>query len=354
MRICFILPVAHRTPVGGYKIVFEYANRLSNEGHQISLLFLNDELLSKYHLPKLLDKKLCHFLTKIRPNWFTLNTRINKISSLDNDANEVLHHSDVLIFTAVETVLKLWDQASEINCKKAYFIQDYENWNVSDEKCQKTYGLEMTNIVISKWLKDIVDRYSREPSVLIRDPIDLSVYKIIVPPDKRKIHSIGILYHTMAHKGFKYALEAVKKLKEKYSDLEVYVFGVYEKPDDLPNYCSYLRDATQEQTVEIYNKVSVWLCATVDEGFGLTGLEAMACGDVLVSTAYTGVFEYAQDGYNALLSPVKNVEAMVENVERVFEDETLRDKLLNNSKISVQAFSWKIAVSKFENAISLQ
>lgn len=351
MRICFILPVAHRTPVGGYKIVFEYANRLSNAGHLISLLFLNDELLSKYHLPKLLDKKLRHYLTEIRPKWFALDKKVNKISSFDKQAHNVLYNSDVLIFTAVETVLKLWNEASHIDCKKAYFIQDYENWNVTDEKCQETYGLGMTNIVISTWLKDIIDRYSREPSVLIRDPIDLSVYKTIIPPDKRKIHSIGILYHTMAHKGFKYALEAVKKLKEKYSDLDVYIFGVYEKPANLPSYCTYLRDATQEQTVNIYNKVSVWLCATIDEGYGLTGLEAMACGDVLVSTAYTGVFEYAKDGYNALLSPVKDVDALVANVENVFENEDLRDKLVWNAQESVKDFSWDIAVDKFEEAL---
>lgn len=352
MQICFILPVAHRTPVGGYKIAFEYANRLSDAGHKVSLLFLNDELLAKYHLPKFVDRELCRFLTKIRPNWFSLNKRINKISSLDKEANDAIHYSDVLIFTAVETVLKLWHKVSKINCKKVYFIQDYENWNVLDEKCQETYGLGMTNIVISKWLKDIVDEFSRKPSILIRNPIDLSLYKVNVLPDERKLHTIGVLYHTMPHKGFKYALLAVKKLKEKYSDLEVYIFGVYEKPKGLPSYCTYLRGASQYQTVEIYNKVSVWLCATVDEGFGLTGLEAMACGDVLVSTAYTGVFEYAKDGYNALLSPVKDVDALVKNVGRVFEDGGLREKLVQNAQDSVKAFDWNLAVDKFEEMLN--
>ena len=110
-------------------------------------------------------------------------------------------------------------------------------------------------------------------------------------------------------------------------------------------------DASKEDTVKIYNSVSIFLCATVSEGYGLTGLEAMSCGAVLVSTDYNGVKEYAVNEENALLSPVKNVEALVCNVKKVIEDYNLRKRLSSNGISRAKNFSWEKAISLFENYI---
>lgn len=349
MKICFIMNSFSLYPTGGAKMVFEYANRLTESGHQVQILYLNNNAWVKYHLPEILRRWLVSRVSMISPTWFPLDKRVQNLSLYDPKLKDKTVDTDVFIVTAVTTVgisRKLFKDR-----KFAYFIQGYENWFVSDEYCRKTYALGMTNLVISGWLKGIVDKYSRTPSVLIKDPIDLNIYKINNPVVQRKPHTIGVLYHTRPEKGLPYAIEALKKLKDEYQDLEVYMFGVPDQPKEFPEWIHYTKKATQEQTIEIYNRVSVWLCATIDEGYGLTGLEAMACGDVLISTAYTGVLEYAEDGKNALLSPVKDVDALVKNVERVFEDEKLRESLVKNAQESVKAFSWDIAVKKFENAL---
>lgn len=349
MKICFILNNFYFQPTGGVKIIFEYANRLSQRGNTVQILYINRDEWKRFHLPEKTRQWLVSRSFFGHPSWFHLEKNIQVLSYYDNNLQDKTRDTDVFIATAVTTVnitKKIFKDR-----KYAYFIQDYENWNVSDKYCQKTYSAGMTNIVISQWLKDIVDKYACTPSVLIKDPIDLNNYTINTSPNERKLHSIGILYHTMPHKGLKYSLAAAWKLKEQYPDLEIYMFGVPDRPKDFPSWIHYTKKASQQQTVEIYNKVSVWLCATVDEGFGLTGLEAMACGDVLVSTAYTGVFEYAKDGYNALLSPVKDVDALVRNVEKVFENANLRDKLVRNAQKSVKEFSWDIALNKFEHTL---
>lgn len=351
MKVCFIMNSFSLYPTGGAKIVFEYANRLSERGHKVQMLYLNNKAWIKYPLPEGIRRWLVSRVSMISPTWFPLDKKVQKLSLYDPKLKDKTSDTDVFIVTAVTTVgisRKIFKDR-----KFVYFIQGYENWFVSDEYCQKTYALGMTNIVISGWLKGIVDKYSRTPSVLIMDPIDLNIYKINTPVVRRKPHTIGVLYHTRPEKGLPYAIGALKKLKEKYNDLEVYMFGVPDRPKEFPDWIHYTKKATQEQTVEIYNKVAVWLCATIDEGYGLTGLEAMACGDALVSTAYTGVLEYAGDGKNALLSPVKDVDGLVKNVERVFEDENLRDTLVQNAQKSVKDFSWNIAVKKFEEALSM-
>lgn len=94
------------------------------------------------------------------------------------------------------------------------------------------------------------------------------------------------------------------------------------------------------------------MCSSINEGYGLTGLEAMACGCALCSSEYPGVYEYAKDGYNALLSPIKNSEALANNVSRIFEDDDLRNNLVNNGQESIkEGFTWEIATNKFEQTL---
>ena len=348
MKVCFILPLVSRSPVGGYKIVYEYANRLADSGYTVQLLYMNEDALKQYPLPEFLRIKLSNIETRIEPRWFSLNNTIEKISSNDKNFKKRIEDVDIVIATAIWTIA--YAEKYFRKSKKVYFIQDYETWDHSINYVHETYALGYTNIVVSTWLKDIVDQYSKNPSILIKNPIDLNAYKIITPVTNRRKHTISLLYHINEYKGVKYALEAINHLHEIYPDLEVYMFGVFDYKDNQP-WINYTFRASQQQTVEIYNKTRVFLCATIEEGYGLTGLEAMACGNVLVSTNYQGVREYAKDGYNALLSPVKDVDALVENVKRVFEDNELSQRLVKNGQESVRNFSWDEAYKKFEKAI---
>lgn len=69
------------------------------------------------------------------------------------------------------------------------------------------------------------------------------------------------------HKGLKNAFKVLDKLKQKYPDLKVIMFGKFPKPE-LPNWITYYKGASQKKTVEIYNSVKVFLCSTIEEGFG--------------------------------------------------------------------------------------
>ena len=81
----------------------------------------------------------------------------------------------------------------------------------------------------------------------------------------------------------------------------------------------------------------------------------MACGAALVSTDYQGVHEYAVDGINALLSPVKDVDALVTNVSRLFDGDELRYRIARAGIRSVQKdFNLDVAVDKFEKVLTEQ
>lgn len=343
MDICFVLPGFTRQPIGGYKIVFEYANRLQQDGNKISIVFLNDDKLQKIKVPFWGRRILVNCITAIEPRWFPLSSNIIKISSFQKKYLDKVKESDVVFATGIQTVEVVKNNFK--NSRKFYLIQGYENWGVTEEYLRNTYGY-FNNIVVSNWLKDIVDRYADKSSQLLKNPIDIDVYRRMRHQTQRKNHTIGILYHTDEIKGVRYAMEAIYRLKEKYSDLTVQMFGMFPKPKNLPKWISYKQGASQKETVDIYNNVQVFLCASIEEGYGLTGLEAMACGACLVSTAYKGVLEYAKDGYNALLSPVKDVNKIVQNISKLFNDSNERIRISNNGVNSVKSYSWEKTMKK--------
>lgn len=347
MKINILLPGNTTHPSGGYKIVYEYCNKLVANGHIVTINYLYGPMFEKLPISERLRKILIKIYSEaIGPGrWFTLDKKI-KLKVLSNPNK--MENADIVIATAVRTA----DIVNELpkSCgKKVYFIQDFENWNRTDEEVYASYNLRMTNIVVAKWLKNIVDAHSKKPSHLVSNCINTEVFN-----DKgleRRKHSIVFHYRSADYKGSKYAIEVIKMLEEKYPDLKVDVISIEDAPDNLPKSCKFHHKLNAEEIAEINNTTQVFMCTSVEEGFGLPGLEAMACGCAVVSTSYRGVLEYAVDGENALLSPVRDVEAMVNNIVRLFEDEELREKISENGIKTGKERSLETSAQKFEKVL---
>ena len=73
---------------------------------------------------------------------------------------------------------------------------------------------------------------------------------------------------------------------------------------------------------------AVHVVASWEEGFGLTGAEAIACGAALASTDTKGSRDYAIDGFTALVSAPRDPAALADNVLRLLEDVQLRSRLV--------------------------
>lgn len=50
-----------------------------------------------------------------------------------------------------------------------------------------------------------------------------------------------MLYHNSEHKGTKYGIEALNRLKELYPDLQAILFGTPARPNNLPDWIQYVQ-----------------------------------------------------------------------------------------------------------------
>jgi glycosyltransferase involved in cell wall biosynthesis len=96
--------------------------------------------------------------------------------------------------------------------------------------------------------------------------------------------------------------------------------------------------ASAEALAELYQHASVLLLPSLHEGFGLTALEAMACGTPVVTSNTSSLPEVVGDA--ALLVDPLDTEALARAIVRVFTDSTLAGELSERGRRRATEFSW--------------
>lgn len=351
MHITFVVNSFSRQPTGGLKIIYQYANHFAERGHTVTIVFCVSNPVAKYEgkVPYAVRYMAQKAIVQKGPRWYPLDNRVKKIYTTAITA-QTIPDGDAVFATAIGTARPVADLPS-CKGKKYYLIQDFENWSCSDDEVYATYNLGMTNIPIAKWLADIVQEKTGKEPYYIPNAIDTDLFHVKTENRLRYPHSIAMIYQRGEHKGFQYGYQVCLKLKENYPDLRCHIFGLSKREPEWPQWIKYTENATQEQLVGIYNSVSVFLCSSVEEGFGLCGAESMACGCAFATTGYCGVYTYAKNEENALISPVKDVDALYQNVCRLFDDGELRTRLSQKGRKDIEKMSWNNAFDKMDRLI---
>jgi glycosyltransferase involved in cell wall biosynthesis len=99
---------------------------------------------------------------------------------------------------------------------------------------------------------------------------------------------------------------------------------------------------TPGQLAAWYARASIFAFPSLDEGFGMPLLEAMAAGAPIVTSAASALPEVAGDA--ALLVDPRDTQALAGALKRLAEDRELGLELVGRGKARVREFSWEKAV----------
>lgn len=88
-----------------------------------------------------------------------------------------------------------------------------------------------------------------------------------------------------------------------------------------------------------YHALDLYVVASREEGGPKGVLESMACGVPLVSTKVGMAPEIVQNGVNAFIAEVDDTKQIVEYASDIFNDETLKNKLITNGLETAKKYS---------------
>lgn len=348
VKINFILPYKARRPAGGFRVMYEYANRLALKGYDVHLTYPIETAYMNYRLPyaaRCLLAKIERFSTG---KWFKFDPSIT-MSYVPHVEDKYVADADIVIATWWSTVLEM-DKLGPSKGKKINLIQGFENWEGRVDLLYKSYDLPLvTNIVVASYLHDIVRQHTKKPIDIIHNAISKEDFGVDTPIEARNKYQVAMTYSTQEIKGSKYGLEALKLAKEQVPELQAELFGVGPTPSDLPNWVTYHRDPKNLR--EIYNRAAIFLSNSFTEGFPLTPAEALFCGCALICTDIDGHKEFALDNDTALLVEVRNVEQMAQKIVELVADDNKRTTLASRGNIYIKRFVWDNSVEKMERVI---
>jgi glycosyltransferase involved in cell wall biosynthesis len=96
-----------------------------------------------------------------------------------------------------------------------------------------------------------------------------------------------------------------------------------------------------EDLPALYSGARVYACPSLAEGFGLTVIEAMACGTPVVCAQNSSLPEAA--GTAALFADISNPQLFGEALHRALGDDALRQELIDRGIRHARRFSWRVA-----------
>ncbi|MDR1848094.1 MAG: glycosyltransferase family 4 protein [Bacteroidales bacterium] len=349
-KIAFLMPYAGKRPVGGFKVVYEYANRLVKDNYDVSVIYPASLLFKERSLGIKL-RSLIRFVYYILTgdykckSWFVLDNRV-KEKIVWCLSERFVPKADIFICTAVETSEYLARYKNVPYSNKFYLIQHFEAWFFSEQRVNNSYHLPLRKIVIAEWLEDIV-KSAGEDCTLIHNGFDFNFFTQTIPPSRKDKYRVAMLYHILEWKGCDDAFKALDLVKAKHPALCVNIFGFPRRPKTLPDWYDYYQMPDKSTLVRIYNESAIFISASHGEGFSLTPPEAMMCGLALAVTDIGGFTVVCKQDKTALLSPVHCPELLAANINKLIEDDALRIRLAETAHTFIQSFTWENAYQKF-------
>lgn len=352
--ITFIFPHPVSVPTGGYKVVYEYANRLVADGHKVNIVYSGSLFWKKKPLYFKLTNCVRYAQLLLHGygcrKWFSLDKRAKERLTLSLNYRHV-PKSDIYICTSPYTAMYVKDYPTE---NKYYFIQGYENWGaVTDEILRKTYHYPLKKIVISKWLQEIIEKEENEKCTLIYNGFDFETFKLVKAIEEKDKYKVTMLYHTMELKGTRYGIEAINITKKEIPQLTVNMFGTPPRPAGLPEWITYYQLPDKEMLNRIYNEGAIFIGCSNVEGWGLPIGEAMICGAAVACTDNKGYLEMAKDGETAIVSPIKDPQALAGNIIRLITDDELRFRIAKNGNEFIKRFTWDKSYKKLKKTLNI-
>jgi glycosyltransferase involved in cell wall biosynthesis len=349
MRISYVFPAYYNAPIGGYHVHYEYANRLARAGHRVTLIFphsLQDAPARWRYTRWAVETRL-----RNRPliGFYSIDKKVS-IRLLPDLVAESLPDADVLIATAWQTAEVLAGVPARCG-QSFYIVYDYEYWMTADPetkaRIESTYRAGFKMIATSNVVEQTIRECGGHPIATIPCGLDFTAFGCDQVPEARQSLTLGFPARRETFKGTPDAVDAAVLLRARYGDaLQVACFGTTtaRMPDWIVNHGKLPTSALRD----FYNCQSVFLLPSHFEGWGLTGVEAMACGAALVVADNGGSRDYAFDGETAIVVKPGRPDQIFSAVDRLFTNHVLRLQLANSGRSYVQRFSWEAASKTLE------
>lgn len=222
--------------------------------------------------------------------------------------------------------------------------------------------LDMTIVVPTHWMKRLAERsslFKDRRIVVIPNGLDLGVFypedkaaareKLGIAADKKVIlYGAGQAMHP--RKGFRFLRQALRRLAKEHKDeYQLVIFGTSSLPAGIGIPVKALGFINDKRTLRLaYSAADVMIVPSLEESFGQTVTEAMACAVPVVSFLETGPASTIIHKRTGYLAEYADDADLARGIEWVLSDEARRRTLAENARHRIETtYDIKIVAGQY-------
>ncbi|MEO0537403.1 MAG: glycosyltransferase family 4 protein [Cyanobacteria bacterium P01_A01_bin.123] len=239
---------------------------------------------------------------------------------------------------------------------------------ILERKKKAWSGLNLTIVAPSHWMSDCAKAskvFQNFRIEVIPFCLDLKTYRpqdksfsrrVLNLPEDKKLILFGALAATAdKRKGFDLLVSALQKLSKAgiCKDAEVVVFGSNQPkaPIDLGFKSHYLGHLSDDISLSlVYSAADVMIVPSLQESFGQTTSEALACGTPVVAFNATGPKDIVDHEKNGYLAQPYSPEDLAKGIAWILEDDERRQNLSHHAlNKAIKEFGLDIQAQRYKS-----
>ncbi len=254
-----------------------------------------------------------------RPSREIPGVEVRWLECLHGDA---LPRADVLVYPAD---LRDADRVFELPARVGRPVMFFQGYGTPGSPVvEANLSAAREAVAVARWLQDLALARG-VPCAYVPQGLDRKVFAPGPMGPAERAPSVSLMTHRLDWKGLDDALAALAIVRERRPELKVTLFG----SEPIDGEGTFVASPTRPEVAALLGESAVHMVASWEEGFGLTGAEAIACGAALATTETKGSRDYAIDGHTALVSAPRDPRALAHNVLEPLEDAELRARLVS-------------------------
>ncbi|MCD6092436.1 MAG: glycosyltransferase family 4 protein [Candidatus Aenigmarchaeota archaeon] len=205
-------------------------------------------------------------------------------------------------------------------------------------------------ITVSNNSKSKIQKFGLDtPIAIIPNGIDLRFINNVKTKKKNHIVYIGRLVN---YKHVDLLIKAMKKVQKRFPDINLHIIGYGEQKNHLEKLAKDLKVkvkffgyVNERKKIEELKSARIFVNMSTIEGFGISPLEAMACGTPVIARKLECYKEFCTRD-NSLLIEHENLS---DTIIKLLENKNMEKTLIKNGLKTAKKFEWNIIVKKIEN-----
>ncbi len=111
----------------------------------------------------------------------------------------------------------------------------------------------------------------------------------------------------------------------------------------------FLGFVSEEEKRDLLQRSWIHLLTSVKEGWGISNMEAAACGTPTIASDVPGLRDSVVDGQTGFLVPHGDVDVLSQRIEELLDDEEKRVRLGDGARSFAERFSWDASARAMEH-----